>query len=94
MITRNELNDLAEMAKFSLNEEEVGDFQMDISHILEFVSKIKDVDTEGVELTDQLEIENHPLREDVVGESMILEDVLKNTKESQYGYFKILNVMD
>ena len=94
MITRAELNNLAEMAKFELEDEELGDLQMDISHILQFVSTIIDVDTEGVELTEQLEIETHPLREDVVGESLSHEDVIKNTKEHQYGYFKILNIMD
>ena len=94
MITRAELNDLAEMAKFELDEEEIGIFQMDISHVLEFVSKIKDIDTEGLALTEQLEMGQHPLREDIVGESLSHEDVVKNTKEHQYGYFKILNIMD
>ncbi|NLC03437.1 MAG: Asp-tRNA(Asn)/Glu-tRNA(Gln) amidotransferase subunit GatC [Tissierellia bacterium] len=93
MITRAEMNNLADMAKFSLDEE-IGELQMEISEVLEFVSKIKDVDTEGVDPTEQLETGNHPLREDVVGESLSHEDVVANTKEDQYGYFKILNIMD
>ncbi len=94
MITRAELNELADMAKFELDEVEIGTFQMDISGVLEFVSKIKDIDTEGLALTEHLEMGQHPLREDVVGESLSHEDVVKNTKEDQYGYFKILNIMD
>lgn len=94
MITRELLNNMAELAMLSLDEDEVGNFQMEISHVLEFVSKIKDIDTENIEPTVQLELENHPLREDVVGESMDVEDVVKNTLEEQYGYFKILNIMD
>ncbi len=93
MITRAEMNNLADMAKFSLDEE-IGELQMEISEVLEFVSKIKNVDTEAVEATEQLETGNHPLREDIVGESLSHEDVVRNTKEDQYGYFKILNIMD
>ena len=94
MITREQLNNMAELAMLSLDEEEVGNFQMEISSVLEFVSTIKDLDTENIEPTVQLELENHPLREDVVGESLPTEDVVKNTLEEQYGYFKILNIMD
>ena len=94
MITREGLNNIAELAMLSLDQEEVGNFQMEISHVLSFVSKIKDIDTENIEPTVQLELETHPLREDVVGTSLDVEDVVKNTLEEQYGYFKILNIMD
>ena len=94
MITREKLNNMAELAMLSLDQEEVGNFQMEISHVLSFVSKIKDIDTENIEPTVQLELETHPLREDIVGTSLDVEDVVKNTLEEQYGYFKILNIMD
>lgn len=94
MITREELNNMAELSMLSLDDEEIGNFQMEISSVLEFVSTIKDIDTENIEPTVQLELENHPLREDIVGESLSAEDVVKNTLEEQYGYFKILNIMD
>ena len=34
------------------------------------------------------------LREDVVEEGLSKEDALRNAPEEQYGYFKLLNVMD
>lgn len=93
MITREELNNIAELAMLKLDEE-VGNFQMEISSVLEYVYKIKDIDTENIEPTLQLELEDHLLREDIVGESLPVKDVVKNTLEEQYGYFKILNIMD
>lgn len=94
MITRELLNNMGELSMLSLDEEEVGNFQMEISHVLQFISKIKEIDTENIEPTVQLELQTHPLREDVVGISLDAEDVVKNTLEEQYGYFKILNIMD
>lgn len=94
MISKEVLNNMADLAKLSLSPEELNLFQKEISGVLAFVDKIKELDTEGVELTEQLEMVNHPLREDVVGASLSHEDVMKNTVEEQYGYFKILNIMD
>lgn len=94
MITREAINDMAALAMLSVDEAEVGDLQMEISNVLKFVEKIKDIDTENIEPTVQLELEDHPLREDIVGESLDVKDVVKNTLEEQYGYFKILNIMD
>ena len=94
MITREALSNMAELAMLNLDEEELGNFQMEISHVLSFVAKVKDIDTENIEPTVQLEIDTHPLREDIVGKSLDVKEVVKNTLEEQYGYFKILNIMD
>lgn len=94
MISKEELNNMADLAKLSLSNEELNLFQKEISGMLTFVDKIKALDTEGIELCEQLEMVNHPLREDVVGDSLSHEDVIRNTVEEQYGYFKILNIMD
>ena len=94
MITREALSNMAELAMLNLDEEELGNFQMEISHVLSFVAKVKDIDTENIEPTVQLEIDTHSLREDIVGKSLDVKEAVKNTLEEQYGYFKILNIMD
>ena len=61
---------------------------------MEAIEKIKEVDTDGVEITDNVNNMINPLRKDEIKESLPRKEVLKNTVEEQYGYFKILKVMD
>lgn len=94
MINKEEILRMAELAKLEVSEEEIQPLVEELSYMIESMDKIKEIDLEGVEANYNVNNFTNPLREDIVGESLPVEEVLKNTVDQQYGYFKILNVMD
>lgn len=93
-MNKDEVLKLAELAMIEISEEEAINYSLELSEMLERIESIKDINTD--DFNQNLNINNiiNPLREDIVKESLDAKEVLKNTKENQYGYFKILNVMD
>lgn len=93
-MNKDEVLKLAELAMIEISEQEAINYSLELSEMVERIENIKNVNTDG--FNQNLNINNiiNPLREDIVTESLDAKEVLKNTKENQYGYFKILNVMD
>lgn len=94
MISKEELLELADLCKLEIPEDELEAYRQDLANKIDFLEGIKEVDTEGVDLSYNVNKMKNPLREDKIEESLPREEVLKNTVEEQYGYFKILKVMD
>ena len=94
MINKEEILRMAELAKLEVSEDKLDSLVEELSYMIDSMDKIEEVDTEGVEPTYNVNNARNPLREDKVKESLPVEEVLKNTVEEQYGYFKILRVMD
>ena len=94
MIDKSNVENLADLCKLNLTEEEIELFQKDLNSLLEEVKVIRDIDTRKSEITYNVNGMKNPLREEEIWESLPREEVLKNTSEEQYGYFKILKVMD
>lgn len=94
LITKETIYHMANLSKLSFSDLELEDLEKDLNEIISFVHKIKDIDTEGVGPTYQVNKYDCPVREDSIAESLPQRDVIKNTVEEQYGYFKILKVVD
>ena len=59
MISREEVNHVAELARLELSEEETAFFQNDLNSILSYVESLKDLDTENVSpMSHVLEVNN------------------------------------
>ena len=94
MINKDDILQLAELCKLSIADEKLESYAKDLSNKLESLEEIKKINTDNVEITYNVNNMKNPLREDKVWESLPREEVLKNTVEEQYGFFKILRVMD
>ena len=94
MVSKEEVKQIAEMCKLKLSQEEADIFIAMFSNVLEQVEKLNTVDTDGVEALNFLNLKEKSLREDIVEDSLNREEVLKNAPEQEYGYFKLLRVMD
>ncbi|MCF6462941.1 Asp-tRNA(Asn)/Glu-tRNA(Gln) amidotransferase subunit GatC [Clostridium sp. Cult1] len=94
MVSKEEVKQIAEMCKLKLSQEETDIFIAMFSNVLEQVEKLNTVDTDGVEALNFLNLKEKSLREDIVEDSLNREEVLKNAPEQEYGYFKLLRVMD
>ena len=89
IIDRNHILKLADLANLSLTEEEIDSYINDINKILELVSQIKDVDTEGVEPLYNVIEEFSESREDVETIKSHRDDALKNAPETDGVYFQV-----
>jgi len=94
MISKKEISELADLCKLSPDDIGREDFLECLQEVINLFDKIKDVDVEGVEPTYQVNDYKEPFTDDIVKESLPQEEVLKNTEEEKYGYFKILKVVD
>lgn len=94
MISKEDVSQIAELCKLSFDEMENAGFVKEFEKVLNLVENIKEVDTDGIEPTYQVNQYKEPFVGDVVGVSLPQNEVLKNTVEEKYGYFKILKVVD
>lgn len=94
MIDKDTLLQMAELCKLNVVDEDLNGYVNDLSKMLDSLERIKEINTDGVEITYNVNNMKNPLREDKKWESIPREDVLRNTREEQYGFFKILKVMD
>ena len=84
---------IANLAKLELKEEEIELFQKQMSDILNFVSQLEELDTEGVEPYIQ-EFTETPMRDDVPKTSLPREKALMNASEQEDGFFIVPRVVE
>lgn len=94
MISKDQVEHMAEICKLKFSEEEIEDFTKKFSSVVEYVEKLDELDIEGVEPTYQVNSHTQKFREDTVKEGLTREEVLQNAPEEQYGYFKILKIVE
>ena len=92
-ITLNQVAHVAKLSRLALDHERLSKFSTQLASILEYVEKIGEVDTTGVEpMAHALPIHN-VFREDIVEPSLPLEKVLENAPESDGPFFKVPKVI-
>lgn len=95
MITKKEVEHIAKLSRLGLKEKEIEKFQKELSKILDYIEKLKEVDISGVEPTSHsLAIENIKRRDNP--EPLTLEKIKKATgqaPETKEGYFKVKPIL-
>lgn len=85
---------VALLARLGLTDEEKATLQDQLSSVLDHISVLEEVDTDAIPPTAQvIELQNI-LREDVAGEPLSVEDVLKNAPRSEDDFIKVNAVLD
>jgi len=88
-----DIEKLARLAKIDLNEQERATFGRQVGEILNFVEKLSELDTEGVEpMTSALDVQNR-FRDDVSAESLSPETATANSPSSEDGFFLVPPVL-
>jgi len=84
---------VAKLANLRLNEKETIKFEKQLSEILNYVDKLKEVDTTNIETTSQVTGLENILRKDEVKPSLSQSEALSNTKSQHNGFFKVKAVL-
>lgn len=90
----SEIKHIADIAQIDFSEEELKGFEKDFSETMELIDKIRDIDTEGVDITFHVNDTENNLRKDIVGDSLTQEEATENTVDEKYGYFKIVRFVE
>lgn len=93
-IDRELLDRIAHLARLEFDEEDAESMMQDITGIVEWVEKLKEVDTEGIEPLTTMSHEINALREDVVGEHLSRDRALRHAPKKDDQYFRVPKVIE
>ncbi len=93
-ISLDEVKKLARLSRISLSDEEAESLRVELGSILEYVEKLSDAETNGLEPTSQVTGLTNQMRKDEEKDyGTSREDLLKNAPDSQDGYIKVRRVL-
>lgn len=93
-IDRTLLDKIAHLSRLEFDEKDAEKMMKDMTAIVEWVEKLKEVDTDGVEPLTTMSHEINALREDEVKEHLSHERALKNAPKKDSDYFRVPKVLE
>ncbi len=92
-LTIQKVRQVARLARLNCSDQEIETFTDQLGAVLDYVAKLEELDTEGVEpLAHSLPIHN-VFREDIVRESLSNDEALKNAPQRDNEYFAVPRVL-
>jgi aspartyl-tRNA(Asn)/glutamyl-tRNA(Gln) amidotransferase subunit C len=85
---------IARLARIAVPEEELAPLATELSHILQWIEQLNEVDTDGVPPMTSVAAMKLAWREDEVTDGGRPEDILANAPERQDGYFVVPKVVE
>ena len=93
-INKELLQKIAHLARLEFDEDSQETMIRDMTHILDWVEKLNELDTEGVEPLTTMSQEVNVLREDVVAPHLSHDNALKNAPDRDEDYFRVPKVLE
>lgn len=93
-LTRKDVEHVAWLARLALTEEEITQFQDQLSAILEYAHMLEQVDLSDVPPTATVLPMRNVMREDEVRSSLPRDVVLANAPDTEAGYFRVPAVLE
>ena len=97
MIDKEQVKHIAKLARIRLNEKEVEKFKRELSSVLDYVEKLKEVDTENVEPISQVTGLENVMREDIPARDKKKErrnKLIKQAPRRKGDYFKVPRILE
>ena len=85
---------IAHLARLSLAEEDREKFGEQLSGILAYVEKLKELDTEGIEPTSHVLAIGNVMREDITRPSLPKNDALVNAPERADDFYRVPKIIE
>lgn len=93
-VTREEVEELALLARLRLEDDEIERLRGELSAILDYVSELQAVDTTGVEPMTHAVPLDCPLRPDVVAPSLSADEALANAPQGVDDFFAVPRIIE
>ena len=93
-LSKEEVQGIAQLVKLGLNENEVEQFRLQLSNILENMEILKEVDTTNIPPSSQSVSLQNIFRADEAIESYPRDQILANAPQTTNDYFKVKAVLE
>ena len=93
MITKEEVQHIAGLARIGMEEKEIAKFTTELSAVLDWIDQLKEVDVSGVEPTAHITGMENRLREDVSGKFENTEAIVSLFPDKKDNYGKVKSVL-
>ena len=89
-----DLRHIARLSRLHLTDEELRFFETQVSQILQFVDKLKEVNVEGVEPTSHPLFLSNIFRSDEIRPSMPVDEFLKQSPRARGRFFEVPKIIE
>ena len=93
-VSTEQVRHIAKLARIAMSDEEIERLAPELNNILGWIEQLGEVDTDGVEPLTAVIDQKLRLREDVVNDGNIRDQVLANAPEAQHGFFAVPKVIE
>lgn len=93
-IDANLVEEVAFISRLELSQAEKESFPRQLSQVFQYVERLCEVDTEGVEPTIHVIPTENVFREDKVRPSLPQKEALRNAPDKEDGYFKVPRIVE
>ncbi|MFT4570251.1 MAG: aspartyl-tRNA(Asn)/glutamyl-tRNA(Gln) amidotransferase subunit C [Hyphomicrobiaceae bacterium] len=93
-LTDADVRKVASLARLGLSETEIADLRNDMNGILDYVAKLSELDTEGIEPTSHVVTIKRALRKDVVTNEPCPEDAVANAPRREKTFFAVPTIIE
>ena len=93
-ISKEEIEHIAVLARLSLPEEEKELFGSQLSNILDYMEKLNELDTKGIEPTSHVLSLSNVMRDDIPRPSIPKEDALMNAPDHTEKFFRVPKIIE
>lgn len=93
-VDADQVRRIAHLARIAVAEEEVAHLQGELNAILAFVEQLSEVDVAGVEPMTSVTPMAMKMREDVVSDGEIADDVVRNAPATENHFFLVPKVVE
>jgi aspartyl-tRNA(Asn)/glutamyl-tRNA(Gln) amidotransferase subunit C len=93
-VSTEQVRHIAKLARIAMSDEEIERLAPELNNILGWVEQLGEVNTDGVEPLTAVIDQKLRLRDDVVTEANIRDEILANAPEAQHGFFAVPKVIE
>ena len=94
VITKEEIEHIAVLARLSLSEDEKDLFGIQLSSVLNYMKKLNELDTSNVEPTSHVLSLSNVMREDIPTASIPREDALMNAPDHTEKFYRVPRIIE
>ena len=93
-VSPEQVRHIAKLARIAMSDEELDRLLPELNNILGWVEQLAEVNTDGVEPLTAVIDQKLRLRDDVVNDGDVRDQVLANAPDAQHGFFAVPKVIE
>lgn len=93
-VSPEQVRHIAKLARIAMSDEELARLLPELNNILGWVEQLGQVNTDGVDPLTAVIDQKLRLRDDVVNDGNIRDEILMNAPEAQHGFFAVPKVIE